>query len=275
MKGEPITYEGKEYSLYQATQKQRQIETAMRKCKRELIVAEANGDDEEYTNKSVRLKRLEYYYNDFSDKAKLPKHELGNIPEFGPQEYDRAMKSANETQIVTSKSLEIDDFEYISEYNGIDAESTQIIGNTIKEYERDGGVFFSEVRYNEPMMNEKSLFETDISGTGLIYLRGNKKLLSLPIEEINNKIKNTIVNLPQNLREAVIHECGHSRAYYGKTVAEISEMNKELKKLGVPNISVIAEEDGAECIAEVEVLISRGESVPQDAMELYLKYTSK
>lgn len=87
LKGEPFTYEGKEYTIYEATQKQRQLETSIRKCKRELIAADALGDKEEYTNKSVRLRRLESYYNDFSSKAKLPMTELGNIEEFGPREY--------------------------------------------------------------------------------------------------------------------------------------------------------------------------------------------
>lgn len=36
------------------------------------------------------------------------------------------------------------------------------------------------------------------------------------VAEIDNKIASTTVNLPRNLREAVIHECGHAKAYYGK-----------------------------------------------------------
>ena len=33
--------------------------------------------------------------------------------------------------------------------------------------------------------------------------------------------------------------------------------------------------DGAECIAEVEVLLSRGEKVPKKAMDLYNKYIKR
>lgn len=49
-------------------------------------------------------------------------------------------------------------------------------------------------------------------------------------------------------------------------------MNDQIKGLGVEGISRIAKNDGAECIAEVEVLLSRGETVPEEAMALYNKY---
>lgn len=49
-------------------------------------------------------------------------------------------------------------------------------------------------------------------------------------------------------------------------------MNEQLKDLGVDGISQIAQIDDAECIAEVEVLLSRGEPVSEKAMELYNAY---
>lgn len=45
--------------------------------------------------------------------------------------------------------------------------------------------------------------------------------------------------------------------------------------MGVDGISRIAEIDGAECIAEVEVLLSRGAIIPKEAKVLYDKYTSR
>jgi len=69
-----------------------------------------------------------------------------------------------------------------------------------------------------------------------------------------------------------VHECGHAKAYYRKSVQEIKEMNKIIKDKGVEGISLIAAADGAECIAEVEVLLYRGEKVPPKALELYQKW---
>ncbi len=63
---------------------------------------------------------------------------------------------------------------------------------------------------------------------------------------------------------------GHS-----SSLAEIKSIIAELENIGVEGISEIALEDGAECIAEVEILLHRGESVPKEAMELYRKYVLK
>lgn len=91
----PFTYQGKEYTFYEATQKQRQIETSLRKVKRELTVAKGRGDDEEYTVKAVRYRRLNEEYEAFSKAAGLrPQYERGNIAEFGAKEAKKARKAA-------------------------------------------------------------------------------------------------------------------------------------------------------------------------------------
>lgn len=96
--GEPFAYQGKTYTAYEATQKQRQIETAIRQCKRECIAADAREDREYYTDCSVRLRRLKDEYNSFSKAAKLPmQSERANIAAFGSRE---GRKSENEYKAV-------------------------------------------------------------------------------------------------------------------------------------------------------------------------------
>ena len=70
--GDPITFEGKEYNAYAATQKQRQMETEMRKLKREMIGYQAAGDQEAYDVAGARLRRVEEYYRKFSMASGLP-----------------------------------------------------------------------------------------------------------------------------------------------------------------------------------------------------------
>ena len=65
----PFEYEGKTYTHYEATQKQNALERAIKKEKLKLAGYEAAGLDEEFTASSVKLKRLETYYKDFSEKA--------------------------------------------------------------------------------------------------------------------------------------------------------------------------------------------------------------
>lgn len=67
----PFEYQGKTYTAYEATQKQRQIETAMRKCKREIIGFKAAGLEEDYQDSSIRLRRLSTEYKSFSKAAGL------------------------------------------------------------------------------------------------------------------------------------------------------------------------------------------------------------
>jgi hypothetical protein len=67
----PVTYEGKKYTYYEATQKQRQIETAMRKIKRGIVAAESSGDAEQATALKAKLKSQNAYYFAFSRAAGL------------------------------------------------------------------------------------------------------------------------------------------------------------------------------------------------------------
>jgi len=67
----PITYNGKTYSYYECTQKQRQMETAMRKTKRDIIGAKGSGDEGVITAKSILLRRQQEEYKKFSGEAGL------------------------------------------------------------------------------------------------------------------------------------------------------------------------------------------------------------
>ena len=68
----PFTFEGKTYSAYEATQKQRQIETAMRAQKRKMDGYKAAGDNEAYTAAKAKYNALSKKYTEFSKTAKLP-----------------------------------------------------------------------------------------------------------------------------------------------------------------------------------------------------------
>ncbi|MFQ9178133.1 MAG: phage minor capsid protein [Christensenellaceae bacterium] len=67
----PIEYNGKTYTYYEATQRQRRIETAMRKTKREIIAADGAGLKDDLAAKSVLLRRQKEEYINFSSAAGL------------------------------------------------------------------------------------------------------------------------------------------------------------------------------------------------------------
>lgn len=70
--GHDVDFEGKHYTAYEATQKQRQIERTVRKLKREQTAYKAAGLTEEEQAVTARIRRLNKEYREFSKAADLP-----------------------------------------------------------------------------------------------------------------------------------------------------------------------------------------------------------
>ncbi len=69
---EGVTFEGKHYTLYEATQRQRKFERTIRKQKRRILVDESTGDTEKLQTDQIRLVRLREEYARFSKGTGLP-----------------------------------------------------------------------------------------------------------------------------------------------------------------------------------------------------------
>ena len=190
------------------------------------------------------------------------------------KKYLKAVENSGKSS--TIKSLDIDDFEIMASTKDITPEVTDIIGKTIKDFESQGGMYISEAHFGDfydPITGFPALFQVVVNPYGLTEININSRILGgMTVDEINEIIAKTKSNLPKNLTEAVVHECGHAKAYYGKTAKQVAEMNDELLSKGVDGISKAASLDGAEVIAEVEVLLHRGAEVPEEAMKLYNEY---
>lgn len=92
---EPFTYQGKEYSFYEATQRQRQIERTLRAVKRRLLGEKAAGLEDAYKADAAYYVRLNDEYVAFSKAAGLrTQEERSFIQEFGPREAREARKAA-------------------------------------------------------------------------------------------------------------------------------------------------------------------------------------
>ena len=70
--GHGCTFDGKEYTAYEATQMQRRIERTVRKLKREKAAYKAAGLREEEQAVNIRVRRLNTKYKAFSAAAGLP-----------------------------------------------------------------------------------------------------------------------------------------------------------------------------------------------------------
>lgn len=90
-----ITYEGKHYSGYEATQMQRKLERAIRTQKRRILTAEATGDKETLSVAQTRLQVLRQEYSRFSKAAGLrTENERAQVAGFGREQAARAKVAA-------------------------------------------------------------------------------------------------------------------------------------------------------------------------------------
>lgn len=96
---QPFEFEGKKYDAYGASQKQRQIEAAIRKTKRELIAYESAGLKGDFTASSVKLRRQKDLYRDFNKAGGLrSKNERHQAYGFG--------KSISQKGVWANKNIE-------------------------------------------------------------------------------------------------------------------------------------------------------------------------
>lgn len=87
----PFEYNGKTYTYYEATQKQRAMERSMRKTKREILAADATDDKDSFAEKSVLLRRQKEEYGRFSKAAGLSvRNERAQVGGFGHSQASRA-----------------------------------------------------------------------------------------------------------------------------------------------------------------------------------------
>lgn len=173
------------------------------------------------------------------------------------------------------KSLDIDDMETATYGKNIETEVINHIHSTVKSLEEDGKFIYSEVFAGsiKPGENGIPLFQTEMLPNGLLRLNINTdKVAGKSLDELNQMIfnsKNTVCN---SVKEALVHEAGHAKLISGKRPEKVEALYKELKGQGVKGISKTATNDGAESIAEIEVLIYRGDAVVPEGMKLYRKY---
>lgn len=95
----PFEYEGKTYTYYEATQRQRYMERSMRKTKREILAADATGDKDRFTEKSVLLRRQREEYGKFSKAAGLlTQNQRTQVDGFGHSQASKAVWAAKGNQ---------------------------------------------------------------------------------------------------------------------------------------------------------------------------------
>lgn len=176
------------------------------------------------------------------------------------------------------KSIDVDDYELYTYGKNIQSEVNNVILETMKQRENDGGFVISEIstEVRSTATHGTAVLQIEPMQNGLLRLNINADFLSgktlQEIDDIFTNSNNTVVN---SLKEAIIHESGHAISIKGKTTSEIARLYDELGKIHLDGVSDIALNDGAECLAELEVLRFRGADVSQELSDFYEKYMGR
>lgn len=287
--------ENNEY--YELTQRQREFERKIRRAKTEVAAysrALAESRDEQLAESfqakledaKAKLAKLNDDYKAFCgengfrvayERIYAARGRVSKTANSGGEESTppSVAKSAGSGII---KSIDVDDYELVTYGKGIEPEVSNVIVDTMKQCEKFGGFTISEVSTNVKTTTARGrpVLQIEPMSNGLLKLNVNVSFLSgKSLQEINEiflNSENTVVN---SLKEAVIHESGHAISIKGKTSDEIEKLYEKLGTIHFDGVSDIALSDGAECLAELEVLRSRGVQVSNDLIEFYTKYMGR
>lgn len=112
---EPFEFEDKEYTYYEATQKQRQIERTIRKYKHRVMMYDKVGDKDNKLIAQVRLQRQRQLYKDFNKAGKLrPTSVNTNVYGYNKDRYNEEVKSRKFRDIYTEKRFMQSRLDYIN-----------------------------------------------------------------------------------------------------------------------------------------------------------------
>ncbi len=195
----PFEYEGKEYTAYEATQKQRQIERTVRKLKRERDAYKAAGLDDDARAVNVKIRRLSRKYKEFSAAAGLPEQKERMRTGFGVDITDTPMfsplKDYDDEITVVGK---FDEKQYVIETDKPIISGTRVHFEENLNNKPDRSNLTVDVAQDIINNNRLVLYQTDrqtlkfLSDDGYALLNISKQLITVVPEKLRNKYKNYI-----------------------------------------------------------------------------------
>ena len=103
-----VTIDGRHYTMYEATQRQRKFERAIRGQKHKILIDKELGDDDKLQTDQIKLQRLKQEYARFSKAADLPmQHERMEVAGFTWKDGKAAEKTGRVYQSI-AKMAQVD-----------------------------------------------------------------------------------------------------------------------------------------------------------------------
>lgn len=264
----PKEFRGKEYTLYEAKQRQRQMETAMRAQREKVQMLQDGGADRQ----EVMLQKAKYQgqlneYAAFSRKMGLKEEReriyIDGRGRIAPSQYDPKMrisipdtvsKEARLSKEIESKineALKKLDSEYIIYLDLIESEALE-----------KGDIFVTGAYLDDEGILRHSM---------VINRRRNFENIEMQMRSRYNKG----VMAGRNFEDYIAHEMAHIMPFQNCiTAEEYMELNAKIKSQFIKGISKYADKkrDGRESLAEAFVRYRNGEVIPNEARKLIEKY---
>lgn len=223
---EGVTYDGQQMTLYQATQRQRSLERKIRKQKKNILLDEALGDEEQLQTDQIRYQVLSQEYKRFSKATgqKL-RHERLEAAGFGPKQA-KAAEGKGTLDQKQSKQYNIHaDREQFDRYQSTLRELSPSSFEDFQKVKYEDPSKWSELKYQYRTLNRYEV-EGDISAKMMLDLdhaAWHTKQTGFDYEPHTGKTKKRIRNLNSQGNAAAMSIDG--KLYFAHSrVSEISDL---------------------------------------------------
>ena len=264
----PKEFRGKEYTLYEAKQRQRQMETAMRAQREKVQMLQDGGADRQ----EVMLQKAKYQgqlneYAAFSRKMGLKEEReriyIDGRGRIAPSQYDPKMRISipdtvskearlsKEIEAKINAAIKKLDSEYIIYLDLIESEALE-----------KGDIFVTGAYLDDEGILRHSM---------VINRRRNFENIEMQMRSRYNKG----VMAGRNFEDYIAHDMAHIMPFQNCiTAEEYMELNAKIKSQFIKGISKYADKkrDGRESLAEAFVRYRNGEVIPNEARKLIEKY---
>lgn len=202
-----VDYEGRHYTKYEATQRQRQLERSIRKQKRRILAAEQNPNDKERLQQAqIKYQVLDQEYKRFSKAAGLRlQHERMEMAGFGPKQARAAERLTNNISKMANADENNNDWSEAIARTVTKEEKSALIA-----YAGDRGIKIPSLNYFD---GDPDLLKAQIDALSTVSQQlptGNKLVLSvsksLPDEDFAETVGNHITVNNKALRNRKVTE---------------------------------------------------------------------
>lgn len=193
-----ITFRGKHYTGYEATQKQRRLERAIRAQKRKILIDKETGDSEKLETDQIKLQMLQQEYKAFSKAAGLrTQHERLEKVGFAWKEAAESRKAAESHYREWSKSIGADNsIKTLAEYYDVkynDSPRHELLQRYARDVDSGWISPLSQFDNYEALYNR---IQTEIVGTAA----SNGIVITGQSQHFMQRVIGTMVD-PQKLRD--------------------------------------------------------------------------